>query len=57
MDNVVKFSAVVTVHAAYTPGVFVSVEICKFLRIRIPRFKPDRGVNKWLPIWADPEKY
>jgi hypothetical protein len=21
-----------------------------FLRIRIPRFKPDREVNKWLPI-------
>jgi hypothetical protein len=33
--------------------------LCKdmlgFLRIRIPRFEPVREVNKWLPIWADPE--
>jgi hypothetical protein len=26
-----------------------------FLRIRIPRFEPDREVNKWFPILADPE--
>jgi hypothetical protein len=25
-------------------------DMFKFLRIRIPRFKPDREVNKWLPI-------
>jgi hypothetical protein len=29
----------------------IIVKICwSFLRIRIPRFKPDREVNKWLPI-------
>jgi hypothetical protein len=27
------------------------VKIClSFLRIQIPRFEPDREVNKWLPI-------